>query len=693
VANSYSLISAGTERSKVEMGDKNLLQKARARPDLARKVIERARVEGVGSAIRVARDRLDTLGPLGYSSAGVVERIGTGVVGVAPGQRVACAGAGWANHAELVAVPRNLIARVPDGVALEDAAYATVGAIAMHGVRQAEAAVGERIGVIGLGLVGQLAVRILAAAGCTAVGIDLDEEPVRLAKLVDGARGFNREQADLEAAILASTDDAGLDAVLVCAATRSTDPLELAARLARDRARLVVVGDVPVNVPRALLYEKELELRLSRSYGPGRYDREYEERGHDLPSGYVRWTEQRNLQAFIDLIGQGRLDPAPLTTHRFTVDRADEAYGVLTASDIEQRPFGVLLEYPARARTAGPGATSPMRTRAQQRPSGKARIGLVGAGAFARAKLLPALEQAEAELAAVSTSTGLSAADAAERFGIERLTDDPQSIFEDPDIDAVVIATRHANHASFAATALRAGKSVFVEKPLALDLGGVEEIEDALAESSGVLMVGFNRRFAPLTERLANALDGPGPRIITIRVNAGPLPADHWLHDLEDGGGRLIGEACHFVDLIAHLAPGRIASVHAYAAPNLERAIEASDSIAAILLFDSGSVGSLVYTGAGNPALPKERIEAHWGGVSAVVDDFRSLEVFAHGKRTRTKQAQDKGHARQIQHWLAAVSGSEVAPPPETYIASTRATLGLAESLRTGEPVRMADAS
>jgi predicted dehydrogenase len=692
VANSYSLISAGTERSKVEMGDKNLLQKARARPDLARKVIERARVEGVGSAIRVTRDRLDTLGPLGYSSAGVVERIGTGVVGVTPGQRVACAGAGWANHAELVAVPRNLIARVPDGVALEDAAYATVGAIAMHGVRQAEAAVGERIGVIGLGLVGQLSVRILAAAGCTPVGIDLDQEAVRLAKL-DGALAFNRQQADLEAAILASTDDAGVDAVLVCAATRSTDPLELAARLARDRARLVVVGDVPVNVPRALLYEKELELRLSRSYGPGRYDRDYEERGHDLPSGYVRWTEQRNLQAFIDLIGQGRLDPAPLTTHRFTVDRADEAYAVLTASDIEQRPFGVLLEYPARARTAGPGATSPMRTRTPQRPSGKARIGLVGAGAFARAKLLPALQQAEAELAAVSTSTGLSAADAAERFGIERVTDDPQSIFDDPDIDAVVIATRHANHASFAATALRAGKSVFVEKPLALDLGGVDEIEDALAESGGVLMVGFNRRFAPLTQRLANALDGPGPRIITVRVNAGPLPADHWLNDLEDGGGRLLGEACHFVDLIAHLTPGRIVSVHAYAVPNLERAIEASDSIVAILRFDSGSVGSLVYTGAGDGALSKERIEAHWGGVSAVIDDFRSLEVFARGKRTRTKQAQDKGHARQIQHWLAAVSGSEVAPPPETYIASTRATLGLAESLRTGEPVRMAHAS
>jgi predicted dehydrogenase/threonine dehydrogenase-like Zn-dependent dehydrogenase len=688
VANRCSLISAGTERSKIEMGEKNLLQKARSRPDLARKVVERARVEGVGQAIRVARDRLDTLAPLGYSSAGVVERVGSGVAGVVPGQRVACAGAGWANHAELVVVPRNLIARLPDGVGFEDGAYATVGAIAMHGVRQAHAALGERVGVIGLGLVGQLAVRILGAAGCVVVGIDLDPHAVELAHSA-GARAFARDAPGLEGAVFAATDGLGLDAVLVCAATRSTDPLELAARLARDRARLVVVGDVPVDVPRALLYEKELELRLSRSYGPGRYDRDYEEGGRDLPPGYVRWTEQRNLQAFVDLIGQGRLDPSPLTTHRFHVDRADEAYEALTAGEDGRRAFGVLLDYPPR-HSLGASRTPPAaRREPRRRKKGAVRVGVIGAGAFARATLLPALRQAGAELATVSTGSGLSAADVAQRFGFQATAEDAPEILEDPTVDAVVIATRHASHASLAAAALRAGKAVFVEKPLALDEAGAVEVEDALADHDGILMVGFNRRFAPLTERLKAALGGAGGQVISVRVNAGPLPAEHWLHDLGEGGGRLLGEACHFVDLIAHLAPGRIVSVHAYAVPDLERPLEASDSVAAVLRFDSGCIGSLLYTGAGDPRLPKERIEAHCGGVSAVIDDFRRLEVFAGGKRTEAKQAQDKGHVRQIERWVAAVSGRARPPASGTYLASTYATLALAESLRTGLPVQL----
>jgi predicted dehydrogenase len=687
VANRCSLISAGTERSKIEMGEKNLFQKARSRPDLARKVVERARVEGVGQAIRVARDRLDALAPLGYSSAGVVERVGSGVAGVVPGQRVACAGAGWANHAELVVVPRNLIARLPDGVGFEDAAYATVGAIAMHGVRQAHAALGERVGVIGLGLVGQLAVRVLGAAGCVAVGIDLDPQAVELAQSA-GARAFARDAPGLEAMVIAATDGVGLDAVLVCAATRSTDPLELAARLARDRGRLVVVGDVPVEVPRALLYDKELDVRLSRSYGPGRYDRDYEEGGRDLPPGYVRWTEQRNLQAFVDLIGQGRLDPSPLTTHRFHVDQAGEAYEALRAGEGERRAFGVLLDYPAPSPAAAT-TRPPAREKPRHRKAGAVRVGVIGAGAFARATLLPALRKAGAELTTVSTGSGLSAADVAQRFGFRATADDARAILEDPELDAVVIATRHSSHASLAAAALRAGKAVFVEKPLALDEAGAVEIEEALADSDGILMVGFNRRFAPLTERLQEALGAAGGQVISVRVNAGPLPAEHWLNDLQEGGGRLLGEACHFVDLIAHLAPGRIVSVYAYAVPDLERPPEASDSVAALLRFDSGSIGSLVYTGAGHPRLPKERVEAHCGGVSAVIDDFRRLEVFAGAKRTEAKQVQNKGHGRQIERWVAAASGRARAPAPGTYLASTRATLALADSLRTGLPVEL----
>jgi predicted dehydrogenase len=688
VANRCSLISTGTERSKIEIGDKNLLQKARARPDLARKVLDRARVEGIGSAIQVTRDRLDALAPLGYSSAGVVERVGNGVAGLAPGDRVACAGAGWANHAELVAVPRNLTARIPEVVTFEDAAYATVGAIAMHGVRQAEASVGERIGVIGLGLVGQLAVRILDAAGCDALGVDIDARAVELAE-AGGARGLLRDSPSLEAAVAEATAGLGLDAVLVCAATRSADPLELAARLARDRGRLVVVGDVPIDVARALLYDKELELRLSRSYGPGRYDRDYEERGRDLPAPYVRWTEQRNLQAFVDLVAHGRLDPSSLTTHRFPVDRAAEAYDLLTLDDPPARPFGVLLEYPKCA----PPRTTPARQagvgQARARRPGPIRVGVVGAGAFARATLLPALRRTGAHLAAVSTGTGLSAADVAERFGFRTAAEDAQAIVDDPDIDGVVIATRHSSHAALTAAALRAGKAVFVEKPLALNEGGVVAVEQAVEDTDGILMVGFNRRFAPLTQRMREALGGIGGQVIAVRVNAGPLPAEHWLHDEHEGGGRLLGEGCHFVDLIAHLAPGRIVSVHAYAVSDFDRALEASDSVVAVLRFDSGSVGSLTYTGAGDPRLPKERIEAHCGGVSAVIDDFRSLEVFAARKRTEHKQAQDKGHARQIAAWVAAVAGEGPMPSAAGYLASTRATLALAHSLRTGLPVEL----
>jgi len=397
VENRCSLISAGTERSKVELGAKSLIGKARARPDLARKVVDRARAEGVRAAVGAARERLDTLAPIGYSSAGVVFRVGEGVEGLAPGHRVACAGGGWANHAEVVAVPRNLVARVPDGVSLEAAAYTTVGAIALHGFRRAEATVGERVGVVGLGLVGQLALRIVAAAGCTAAGVDVDGEAVDLAGR-SGALALRRDHPSLEAAVAEATDGLGLDAVLVCASSDSPDPLDLAVRLARDRGRLVVVGDVPVVASRALLYGKELELRLSRSYGPGRYDRDYEERGRDLPPAHVRWTEQRNLEAFLGLVASGRLDPLELTTHRYPVEDAPEAYARLSGGDEDgPRAFGIVLEYPEAREPAAP---QPVRSPPRRRDAAGARLGVIGAGSFARATLLPALREAAARACA-----------------------------------------------------------------------------------------------------------------------------------------------------------------------------------------------------------------------------------------------------------------------------------------------------
>ncbi len=678
VANRFSLISAGTERAKVETGEKNLLQKARARPDLVKKVADQARVEGVGAAIGVARDRLSALAPLGYSSAGVVLEVGAGVEGVAPGDRVACGG-GWASHAEVVAVPQNLVVHAPSGVGLDDAAYATVGAIALHGIRQAEAGIGEWVGVIGLGLVGQLATQIVHASGCRVIGIDLDDAAVELARGA-GVTALRRDDPGLEHAVWSATGGIGLDAVLLCASSSSSDPLELAVQLARDRGRIVVVGETRIDVDRAPMYEKELELRMSRSYGPGRYDRDYEERGRDLAPGYVRWTEQRNMQAFLELVAAGQVKPGELTTHRFPIDDAPGAYGLLTGKEAEARPFGVLLEYPeARPATAPPAPRSG--TKAASSGTG---VALIGAGAFARATLIPALKAADAQLVAVASEGGLTAADVAARFGFERAAASVDEILDDEAIGAVVIATRHPSHAGLAAAALRAGKAVFVEKPLALSGEQLQEIEEALISDS-VLMAGFNRRFAPLVKRLQDELGGFNDLVVSMRVNAGPLPDDHWLHDPEDGGGRLLGEGCHFVDLVSHLSGSPAVSAHAIAVPQPGRPIECSDSFTAHIRFEN-AVGALVYSGGGDPKLPKERLEAFGGGASAVLSDFRTLEVFRGGKRRSWKSAQDKGHRAEIAHFLAAVRG-EVAPSYASYIESTRLTLALVDSLRTGMPV------
>lgn len=681
VANRYSLISAGTERSKVELGEKSLLQKARARPDLVRKVVDRARGEGFRTAFATVRDRLDALAALGYSSAGIVLEVGEGVERLVPGDRVACAGGGWANHAEIVAVPRTLVAKVPEGVELADAAYGTVGAIALHGVRRAEAVVGERVGVIGLGLVGQLAVRILGAAGCRPIGIDLDTQAVELAA-AGGARSFRRDDPALAAAVLDATDGLGLDAVLVCAASSSSDPVEVAARLARDRGRVVVVGDVPIEASRALFYEKELELRLSRSYGPGRYDRDYEEHGRDLPAGYVRWTEQRNIGAFLELVAGGGVRPAELTTHRIPIEQAADAYALLTAEPSEPRAFGILIEYADGERSARV-RPAPVRRGAVRRE--RPRIALVGAGNFARSTLLPGLAAAGVELQAVATEGGLSAADAAARFGFARAAT-PQEVVVAEDVDAVVIATRHSSHAELVIQALAAGKAVFVEKPLALREEELAAVEAAL-EPGALLMVGFNRRFAPLTQRLLDALPGTGGHVLCARVNAGSLPADHWLHDPEEGGGRLLGEGCHFVDLLLHLGGSRAASAHAVAVPQPHRPLECSDAIAATLRLENGTVASLTYAGGGDGRLPKERIEAFGGGLAAVLDDFRSLELYRGGRRKQVQGAQDKGHRAQLACFVEAAAGRVEPPSVDTYLHATSVTLALAESLRIGAPV------
>ncbi|MBA2506070.1 MAG: Gfo/Idh/MocA family oxidoreductase [Thermoleophilaceae bacterium] len=682
VRNRHSVISAGTERAKVEMGEKSLLQKARARPDLVYKAVSRARTEGIRSTAAAAREQLGALAAIGYSSAGVVESVGAGVEGVAPGSRVACGGGGWANHAEVVSVPRNLITPVPEGVGLDEAAYATIGAIALQGFRRAGAVVGDDVGVIGLGLVGQLAAQLASAAGCRVQGIDVDPQAAELARR-GGAAGFVREEEGLVERVRAATRGRGLDSVLVCAASASSDPVNLAVELCRDSGCIVVVGDVPIEPSRAAMYEKELDLRLARSYGPGRYDPAYEEGGRDYPVGQVRWTEQRNMQAFVDLLAGGKLDVGALTTYRFPVERASDAYDAVSGRT-DERAFGVLIDYPAEASSPAPVA----QVRARARPGSVPRVGLIGTGSFAKRHLLPALAAGAAELAAVASERGLSAADVGERLGVDRVAASAEELVADSSLDAVVIATRHDSHARLVAAALHEGKAVFVEKPLALDWEQLEEVEAALAHSRGPLMVGFNRRFAPLVERLAEELGG-ARGAFTARVNAGPLPETHWLHDPAQGGGRLIGEGCHFVDLLGHLAAAPAITVHAVAVPNAARGLECSDELVASLQYANGSVASLVYSGAGDGRMPKERFEVFADGLSASLEDFRRLELFRGGARKVVKARQDKGHRAGVDQFLAVVAGKQDAQSPEAYLDSMRATLALADSLRSGLPVSL----
>lgn len=644
-----SLLSAGTERSKVETGRKSLIGKARSRPDQVRQVIEKAQREGLRDTVAAVRTRLDQPEALGYSAAGVVLAVGSSVRDLAVGDRVACAGAGYASHADVDYVPGNLCVRLPDDVSFDQGAFTTVGAIAMQGVRQADVRLGERVAVIGLGLVGQLAGQLLKAAGCRVIGIDLSDEMIEVA-LDTGAidRGLTRSQ--ITEAHMAQVG--GCDAAVIAAATSSDDPVKLAADLCRDRGRVVVVGDVGMQVPRVAYYEKELELRLSRSYGPGRYDREYEERGLDYPIGYVRWTERRNIAAFVDLIAGGRVDVDSLVRERVPVDKAPQAYERLLAG--EGSSLGILIEYgesPIEEPVPRPADDSAQRTAATPPPAERpspARVGVIGAGSFASRVVMPGLKSAGFELEAVASATGLSARSAAQRFGFAR-ADTPDGVLDDPRIGTVAIITRHSSHAELAERALRASKAVFVEKPPCLTAIELERLRDARAESGMPLFVGFNRRHAPLAKRLRDHVHHEGvPVEMLYRINTGPATAEHWLDDPVEGGGRLIGEGCHFIDFACWLVgewPERVSCTADATAPSPSLA----KTFTVALTFPDGSVATILYGTTGAPGVRKEYAEAHSAGRSAILDDFRSLTLIEGRRRKRVRvRGQDKGHRAQF---------------------------------------------
>jgi predicted dehydrogenase/threonine dehydrogenase-like Zn-dependent dehydrogenase len=688
-----SLISAGTERMMLKLAGKGLLGKARERPDLVKKVFDKFRRDGFFATFQAVRQQLDREVPVGYSVTGEVVAVGEKVQTFSVGQKVACAGAGYANHAEVNYVPHLLAAAVPASVSDEAAAYATVGAIALQGVRNADVRVGETVAVIGLGLLGQLAVQILRASGCRVIGLDLSEQRVQLAARHGAELALVARDGDIEKRASAFSRGHGADAVLITAATSSNAPVQLAARLARDRARIVMVGVTGMQIPRKPYYEKELTFIVSRSYGPGRYDRQYEEHGSDYPIGYVRWTENRNLEAFLDLVAARGVRPEVCTTHRFPIAEAEAAFELILTN---REPYlGVVLTYPSEA----DGSTAEtnkilLRPPADRKPIDNVGVSFVGAGSFARSVHLPNLAKLAAvklpavELRGIVDGSGIAARSAGRKFGFAFCASDETEILGDPETDVIFIATPHSQHAQGVCRALEAGKSVFVEKPLAISLDQLRQICETLQSHPGHLMVGFNRRFAPLAAELKRFVSGRGPLAITYRCNAGPVAADHWISDPAEGG-RIIGEACHFFDFFAYLTDASPETVFA-AAPS---SCSADDALITVTYAD-GSVCHLLYTAQGPGSFGKERVEVFAGGRVGVLEDFRRLELRGDDGRCRRQKRlrADKGHAAELGAFTDAVrTGGDLPIGIESLFDTTLTSLAAVNSARQHKPIRLSE--
>jgi predicted dehydrogenase/threonine dehydrogenase-like Zn-dependent dehydrogenase len=667
-----SVISPGTERAVTALAQSSLLAKARARPDLVRQVIKKARADGLGATRQAVAGRLAEDLPLGYSAAGVVVSAGPAVTGVRPGQLVATGGAGKASHAEYQVVPGLLCAAVPDGVPAQDAAFTTIASIALHGLRQAEAGPGSRIVILGLGLIGQLAARLALAAGCEVAGIDPAAEPRRIAA-GSGVLALDEAGEATTERILAWSRGRGADAVLVCAAGSSSDAVMRVPELCRDRAPVVIVGDVGLHLNRTPFYERELSVRFARSYGPGRYEPSYESWGVDFPAGQVRWTEGRNFEAVLDLLAAGRLAVADLVTHTFGIAEADAAYRLM---DERREPYlAIALTYPGN-----PEATVQVNPPADPAAQGEPGIGWAGAGAFSTGTLLPAFRAAGfSRFTAIASASGLSARRAAERNDFEKAVPGADAIIGDPGVDVVVVATPHDTHADLAVRALEAGKHLWCEKPLALTLDELDLVEKAWRSSGRQLAVGFNRRWSPAVLAARDALaDVAAPKLIVYRVAAGPVPEGHWYHDPRQGG-RLLGEVCHFVDTAQVLAGAAIEEVTALLGGGAPTGVHGDDAAVSIRFAD-GSLAVIAY-GSASPVAGKERIEVQAGARRVVISDFRSAE--ADGK-TLWRGRADKGHRAAVAAFRTAVAGTD-AMPTDALLATMRATLKAAMRAGSGE--------
>lgn len=682
-----SLVSAGTERMLVEFGKANLIDKARQQPDKVRMVLDKIKTDGLMPTIEAVRSKLDQPLPMGYCNVGVVMEVGAGVAGFSVGDRVASNG----KHAEVVCVPKNLCAKIPDSVSDEAAAFTVIGAIALQGIRLAQPTLGEAFVVTGLGLIGLVTVQLLRAHGCRVLGLDFDPLKLELARKLGAETVDLLRGDDPVASALAFSRGRGVDGVLITASTKSNEPVHQAALMCRKRGRIVLVGVTGLELSRADFFEKELSFQVSCSYGPGRYDSLYEDQGQDYPFGYIRWTEQRNFEAVLDMLADRRMDAEPLISHRFDLDQADEAYKLVGGGGAS---LGILLKY-ADITERTDDKLSEKTIRFTEHPVGTMQgrlgvvVGFIGSGNYATQVLIPAFKQTPAKLKSVASSTGVSGVHAARKYGFEETTTDSRSLFSDTNINTIVITTRHDSHAGFVCQALRAGKHVFVEKPLALNREELTEIESVYADvsqksSSPLLMVGFNRRFAPQVKKIKSLLASvQEPKSFVMTVNAGAIPPNHWTQDKVIGGGRIIGEGCHFIDLLRYLAGTSIVSVQAMMMGRAPGVVTPEDKVSFTLGFADGSFGSVHYLANGHKSFPKERLEVFCAGRILQLDNFRKLKGFGWpGFSKMNLWRQDKGNGACAAAFVEAIAAGGLAPISfEELAETTRVSFDIVDAL------------
>lgn len=683
VKNVYSVISSGTERMSVETAKASLIGKAKSRPDLVKQVLDNIKREGIKSTYEKIMNRLNNYKKLGYSSAGIV--IDTNCEEFNIGDRVACAGGGYASHAEIIFVPKNLVTKIPDNVSFEEAAFTTLGAIALQGVRQANPRLGENVAVIGLGLLGLITVQLLKANGCRVIGLDISDNNFELAKKF-GCDLCLISSFEAVKSIESFTKGYGTDAVIITTSTKSNEPIELSLEMARKKSKIVIVGVTGMNIPRNNFYEKELEITIACSYGPGRYDLYYEEKGIDYPIGYVRWTENRNMQAILDLLSSKKLDFKSLITHRFNIDEAFRAYDLITGK-IKEKNLGILIHYPNDI----DDARKLVKIEIQNNDKNKIleddiNVGFIGAGNFAQSYLLPVLKKLKVNLTGVITAEPINCKSVGEKFGFNFGSTDVNSLLNDDKTSTVFIASRHDTHGKYVIESLKANKNVFVEKPLAINYKDLEEIiyiYNSL-EIKPIIAVGFNRRFSKafndIKSFFSNSLE---PYLIIYRIHAGFIPKTHWVQDPAQGG-RIIGEVCHFIDTIQFLTGEKPISVVAQKIDSSNSQITEYDNVAIIIKFDKGSVGNIQYLANGDSSVDKEYCEVYSGGKTAIMNNFKEVDFYSDGKKKKIKYDGRKGHREEVESFINTIMGKSTNKLEfESLVLTTLTTFKILESLQT----------